>query len=354
MGINDFTIPPNTTVRRAIEKIDKLSHKAVFITDTKNKLLGLFTEGDMRKFILADGNLSAPITEAMNTNPVVFDSVTSARIAQKEKRMVVYPVVSSQGELMDVIFNHGKSEKQKNRSGLQDIPLVIMAGGKGTRLYPYTKVLPKALIPIGDITITERIINQFHSYGCRDVHFILNHKANMIKSYYDDLSKDYVVHYYTESTFLGTGGGLGLLKGQIHNTFFLSNCDIIINDDLDCAVKTHKKQRNVITFLCAVKNLVVPYGVVNTDAAGQITQMVEKPEYSFLTNTGVYIIEPEVIEELPENKFIHFPEIAKRYMDQGQNVGVFPISESSWMDMGEFTEMNKMMKVFEGNKDEIC
>lgn len=347
MGIMDYTVLPDTSIRDAIEKIDRLNKRAIFVVDSRKRLLGLFTEGDMRKYILSDGNLSASITEAMNCSPIVFDSVISAKKAQKEQKMVVYPVVSPWGELTDAIFGDGENENKKINTGLNDIPLVIMAGGKGTRLYPYTKILPKALIPIGNTTITERIINQFYNYGCRDIHFILNHKANMIKSYYEDLEKNYAVHYHIEHEFLGTGGGLSLLKGKINSTFFLSNCDILINDDLECALKTHRVQKNIITFLCAVKNLVVPYGVINTDTSGKIINMTEKPEYTFLTNTGVYVIEPEVINDLKENEFIHFPEIAKRYIEKGRKVGVFPIPEKAWLDMGQFAEMENMMKEFE-------
>lgn len=347
MKIDEITIPIESTVREAIEKLDQTKRKAVFIVDSNKQLLGLFTEGDMRKFVLSNGNLSLNIAHAMNKTPIIFDSISSARKAQKEKPMVVYPVVSHSGQLVDAIFSRNSDNISQDNLELKNIPLVIMAGGKGTRLYPYTKVLPKALIPIGDKTITERIIDQFYRYGCREIHFILNHKANMIKSYYDELPKDYAVYYHVESRPLGTGGGLGLLKGKINNTFFLSNCDIIINDDLSCALKTHRKQRNKITFLCAMKNLVVPYGVVNTSAEGQITSMTEKPEFSFLTNTGVYIIEPEVINDLKENEFIHFPDIARRCLERNWNVGVFPVSESAWMDMGEVNEMNKMMKALE-------
>jgi NDP-sugar pyrophosphorylase family protein len=103
-------------------------------------------------------------------------------------------------------------------------------------------------------------------------------------------------------------------------------------------------QKNKITFVCAMKDVVIPYGVINTNEDGKIEEMVEKPELSFLTNTGVYVIEPEVIEELNENEFIHLPDIAKRYMEKGENIGVFPISEKAWFDMGQFSEMENMMK----------
>lgn len=118
-------------------------------------------------------------------------------------------------------------------------------------------------------------------------------------------------------SFLGTGGGLCLLKGKINSTFILLNCDILINDDMECIYRTHKMNGNKITFVCAMKNVIIPYGIVNTDENGKICNVKEKPEFSFLTNTGLYVIEPEVIQELKEDEFIHLPDIAQRYMDAG-------------------------------------
>lgn len=346
--ISSYIIHENASVKQAIELLDKNNGKSVFVTDTSGHLKGIFTQGDMRRYILHSTDLSDTIENAMNSHPIVFKSRNEALQAKMKKNMVVYPIVNEEGILIDALFKEQKPDEiNKCSNALKEVPLVIMAGGKGTRLYPYTKVLPKALIPIGDYTITERIIKNFCNYGCQEVYFVLNHKANMVKAYFDDLDKNYIVHYVKENQYLGTGGGLSLLKKEIHNTFILSNCDILIKDDLECIYRTHKKNKNKITFVCAMKNIVIPYGVVNVDRKGDISDICEKPEVSFLTNTGVYIIEPEVIQSLEDNKFIHLPDIAQRYIKAGERVGVFPVSEQSWMDMGQFSEMEQMMKHFE-------
>lgn len=347
--LDTYKVTANCNVKMAIQTMEDIRKPVVFIVDEEDKLLGIFTLGDMRKFILKNGDLSAYITEAMNSTPVTFRSLEEAQRAKKEKKMVVYPVVDSNGRLLDALFERDADvfHNVQNNSALAQIPLVIMAGGKGTRLYPYTKVLPKALIPIGNITITERIINSFYNYGCREVYLILNHKANMIKSYFNDLAKDYTIHYIEEKEFLGTGGGLSLLKGVIKGTFILSNCDVLINDDLECIYRTHMLNNNSITFVCAMKNLSIPYGVVNTDSEGKITSLTEKPEFSFLTNTGVYVIEPDILDNIQDGEFIHFPDVAKRCMKKGGKVGVFPVSEKSWLDMGQFSEMEIMMEQLE-------
>ena len=228
---------------------------------------------------------------------------------------------------------------------LHNVPLVVMAGGKGTRLYPYTKILPKALVPIGEKTIIERVIEEFTAWGCQEVYLIVKHKAQMIRAYFDELQTDYTVHFIEEKEFLGTGGGLSLLKKEINKPFFLSNCDILVKADYDCVIKTHEANGDLITFVAAMKEVEVPYGVIITEADGSASKLQEKPHFSFLTNTGVYYMEPQVIEEMPEETFIHITDVAQKYIDHGSRVGVFPVSEKNWLDMGQINEMSHMLKV---------
>lgn len=339
-----YKVSENENVKNVIEYMEKNNIKAVFVINNQNILQGLFTYGDMRKYFLQNGDLTSKISSAMNTNPVVFYSLEEARAVSKIKKMVVYPIVDVEKHIIDAVFERDKGDNVKISNALERIPLVMMAGGKGTRLYPYTKILPKALIPIGNITISEHIIQKFIKFGCQKVFFVLKHKGNMIKSYFNEMNKEYEIEYLEETKFLGTGGGLSLLKGKMNDTFFVSNCDIIVNADLECALETHRKEGNVITFICAMKDVIIPYGVIETNDRGQITNIREKPELSFLTNTGVYIIEPKVVEELEDDEYIHLPDIAQRYIEKGENVGVFPISEKAWFDMGQFSEMENMMK----------
>ena len=219
-----------------------------------------------------------------------------------------------------------------------------MAGGLGTRLYPYTKILPKPLIPIGELPIAEHIINRFYEYGCKRFYLIVNHKKNMIKAYFNEISKGYEVTYIDEDKPLGTGGGLYLLKGKINSTFILSNCDIIVEEDYEKMYQFHKKEDNLITMVCSLKKFTIPYGVVEIGSNGNIESMREKPVMSFFTNTGCYIVEPRVIEELKSECAISFPEIIDSYISHREKIGVYPISERAWMDMGHFDELEEMRK----------
>jgi len=340
--LSKYIISEDYTVKAAIKKMEDELVKAVVIVDSDNRVTGLFSNGDMRKFFLRGGLLSENISDAMNKNPKLYSSRQEAEEERKSFIRVIYPIVDDKLHLIDVIDYEQMNPYEKVNDSLADIPLVIMAGGKGTRLYPYTEVLPKPLIPIGEMTITERIIHSFERYGCRKVSMILNYKSNIIKAYMSEIEKNYEIDFFQENEFLGTAGGLRLLKDKLNSTFFLSNCDVLINADLASIHRNHKKLNNLITFVCSVKNVVIPYGVIETDNDGYITRINEKPDFSFMVNTGIYMIEPEALEYINENEFIHLPDLAKRIMDNNGRVGVFPISEKSWLDMGQLNTLEDM------------
>lgn len=343
--LDKYTICKEVTVKEAIEKMEKNLIKALLVLNDDGTVAGIFTNGDMRNFFLKGGSLNENICIAMNKKPKLFHSQFEIDDERKEKVRVIYPIVDAKGKLVSVIdYDNQNTRESIVSDALKEIPLVIMAGGQGTRLYPYTKILPKPLIPIGDVTITERIIDSFCKYGCRQVYMILNYKANMIRAYMGDLDKNYSIEFEEEEKFLGTGGGLSLLKDKINNTFFVSNCDTLIDVDFDCVYKTHKKNKNKVTIICSMKDIVIPYGVVESDKNGFIKKIQEKPENSYLINTGVYLIEPDVLNEISDGEFIHLPDLIQRYLDKGENIGVFPISERAWMDMGQFDEMENMKK----------
>lgn len=348
MNIQDIIINEEISIRQAAKILDKTAKQVLLITED-NKLKAVLTDGDIRRWILKSGDLSAPIKEIANYSPKYITETEryKAKRLMKKYSISSIPVVSIEGEVKSIIFWNDLDMSSVEKKPSLDIPVVIMAGGLGTRLYPYTKILPKPLIPIGDIPIVERIINRFKGFGCNEYYLTVNYKKNMIKAYFEEVVKNYNIYYIEEDKPLGTGGSLYYLKDKIKSTFFVSNCDILIDSDYEAMYDYHKENKNFITMICAVKNMVIPYGVVNLNNEGNIQSMVEKPEYSFLTNTGMYIIEPEALQLIKEDTFIHLPDIAKECMDKGMKVGVYPITERAWMDMGQPDEMQEMMKRLE-------
>jgi dTDP-glucose pyrophosphorylase len=329
----------------AMERLDATSKKVIFVQNDY-KLSAAITDGDIRRWILKKGNLDARVKDIANYNPLYLkeNQKHEAKEFMKKNFIDAVPIVNNSMQIISVILLNEEDIDKKKELG---IPVVIMAGGLGTRLYPYTKILPKPLIPIGEIPIVEHIMNRFNQYGSDQFYLVVNHKKNMIKAYFNEFEKEYRVDYVDEDKPLGTGGGLSLLKGKIDSTFILSNCDILIEEDYEKIYNYHKKEKNLITMVCSLKNIRIPYGVIEISETGEIENMKEKPELSFFTNTGMYIVEPKIIEELEEDKAIGFPDIIEQYKSQGEKIGIYPISENSWMDMGQIDEMEEMRRRLE-------
>jgi dTDP-glucose pyrophosphorylase len=360
-GLNKFVISLHTTVIDAMSAIDKNATGTVYICDDKGVVKAVVSDGDIRRYILAGGDLNAPALSAANkefrylvgaesigtdgSGIGVYDIEKEARILISKYVLRSLPIVDASGRLNDIVLEKGKAEWH----GIIEAPVVIMAGGKGTRLYPYTKILPKPLIPVGDLTITEVIIARFREFGANDFTIILGHMKNMIKAYFTDkfVDDEYLLKFVEEDRPLGTGGGLNLLKGVINDTFILTNCDILIYEDYSEIIKHHREQKNVLTMICCAKQVTIPYGTVEIDDQGKATAFVEKPSYSFLTNSGLYIIEPEFLQYVPDDTAIHITDVIGSLISEGKRIGVYPVSEDNWYDMGQPDELERMKKRIE-------
>lgn len=345
MKLDELLIEEDKTVLEAMQRLDETGHRILFIAP-QNKLHGVVTDSDIRRHILRGGSLEDAITEMANYSPksLPVERRSEARELLLKHSIDALPLLDKRGCITDVVFEGDLDVDTHKNAGL---PVVVMAGGLGTRLYPYTKILPKPLIPIGELPIAEHIINRFHNFGCNQFHLVVNYKKSMIKSYFNDLEKSYEISYVDEDKPLGTGGGLALLKGQLDSTFFLTNCDVLIDADYGDIYEFHKKSGNLITVVCAFKHITIPYGVIELGSEGEIKTVTEKPQMNFLTNTGVYVVEPRVIEELADDTPIGFPDIMENYRHAGEKIGVYPVSENSWMDMGQLEELEQMRRRLE-------
>jgi dTDP-glucose pyrophosphorylase len=338
----DSLITDKISVLEAMRRLDRCACKVLFIVNDC-KLVAAITDGDIRRWILKKGSLEERISEVANFNPkfIVEAERKSAKERMLKEGIDALPIVDDTFNVIDIVYLHD-TESSMNTEEILDIPVVVMAGGQGTRLYPYTKILPKPLIPVGDLPITEHIINSFKKIGCTNYFMIVNHKKNMIKAYFNEVQKDYSIIFMDEDIPLGTGGGLRLLKDTLNSPFVLTNCDTIIMEDYRKIYKMHHQRHNIITMICSLKELKIQYGIVNIGADGCISDMTEKPQLSFLTNTGSYIVEPEVIDLIDQNECVGFPDIIQRVIDRGYSVGVYPVSEYAWMDMGQFDTLEQM------------
>lgn len=328
----------------AMEQIDKNTYGVLFLTDVNKKLIGAVSDGDIRRWLIKTGDLNVQITKLMNRTPFYIYSAdkSNAKAFMKKKRIRALPVVDSEMNVLDILLDDDENVERVNGKALIDVPIIIMAGGKGTRLYPYTKILPKPLIPIGDIPILERIIDRFCEYGASEYYMTVNYKKNMIKAHFAELQPDYVIEYVEEDKPLGTGGSIKLIKKKFDVPIVVTNCDILIQADYEDIYSYHKEVGNVMTIVAALKNIEVPYGVLHTGEKGIIKGIEEKPKLSYFVNTGMYIVNPDILEKIPDDTFFHMTDLAGILMKEGLQVGMYPISEESFLDMGEFEEMHRM------------
>ena len=251
MRVDDLFITEDISVLDAMRKLDETGLGVLFVAP-EGVLRAVVTDGDIRRYILKSLPLEGPVREAANYSPYALpmEARARAKTALLEHGIGALPLLDKRGRVQDVVFAGGLDIDTHKKACA---PVVIMAGGLGTRLYPYTKILPKPLIPIGEMPIVEHIIHRFADVGCSAFTMIVNYKKSMIKSYFNDLQKDYTVDYVDEDTPLGTGGGLSLLKGKVTQTFFLTNCDILIDADFGDIYQYHKEKGNVITMVCAAR-----------------------------------------------------------------------------------------------------
>lgn len=342
--LRDLCGEKSLTVVGAMQRIDANGCGILFITEPDNTLLGVLTDGDIRRWLIRTGDLHATADDIMNTHPHTLRKADRANAPafMKKRKLRVLPIVDTQNHILEIVFDDDEIAPATQSQALSDVPVVIMAGGKGTRLYPFTKVLPKPLIPIGDVPILERILNRFCAYGVTEYYMTVNYKKGMIKSYFAELNPPYSIEYVEEEKPLGTAGSIKLIPRRFTSPVIVTNCDILINADYADIYAHHKKSGNKMTIVSALKNMEVPYGVLHAGENGVITEMEEKPKLSYFVNTGMYIVEPEILDKIPENTFYHMTHLADALMQEGLQVGMYPISEDSFLDMGEFEEMHRM------------
>ena len=187
--------------------------------------------------------------------------------------------------------------------------------------------------------------NEYAKFGMKDFYISINHKGKMIKAYLEDHEGDYFFRYISENKFLGTAGALKYLDGKLDSPFFVSNCDIIIKDDYTKIYDFHKKGGYALTLVASMQHHTIPYGVCEIENGGDLKSIIEKPQYDFLVNTGMYVLDPEVLGYIPENEFFHITHLMEKLKKEGLKIGVYPVSEKSYIDVGQWNEYKNAMKV---------
>ena len=345
--ISAISIQSTQTIQNVLKKMDEVDKKLLLVFND-NFFKGIISIGDIQRAIIKQVDLNQQIESILRKDykyATSEQSLEEIKAIMLQYRMECMPVVDKNGALKEVIFWEDIIEESLVLCQTPfDLPIVIMAGGKGTRLQPLTNVLPKPLIPIGEKTIIEDIMDKFVACGSHRFFISLNYKADFIQSYIEQQNNvNYQLKFFTEDKPLGTAGSLALLKGKLHETFFVSNCDIFIKEDYSQILHYHRENKNELTLVTALKSFAIPYGIVETAEDGLLVDIKEKPEINFQINTGMYILEPHLLQEIPEQSYFNITDLMQTIIQREGRVGCFPVSEKAWTDIGDWKEYNKLI-----------
>jgi len=329
--------------------LDDSHRKILFVVEDDISFIGTLTDGDIRRWILGGNNLDDTVENICNKDPITYSSdykIDEIKNTMLDHRIQAIPIVDKDNCIIELLFwdTVFDSERHSQIKGNLDIPVVIMAGGAGTRLDPFTKILPKPLIPIGDRSVLEVVIDKFREFGLDAYYISIFHKGKMIKAYLDELAPPYKINYLEESNPLGTAGVLSQLQNSVKDSIFLTNCDTIINCNYEDLLEFHDKNNYDITLVGSMINYRIPYGICEIENEGKLVSLTEKPEYSYLVSTGMYVIRQTALKLIPKNEHFNMTDLIDKIKNVNGTIGVYPISEKSWLDTGDWHEYKKAVE----------
>ena len=339
--IDKLILDESVGFKDAIELLDNNGSGVLPVVDKSNKLLGLITDGDVRKAILAD-NLD--LDHVFNKNPYKVNVNSSkAQIVSYLKKIHRrhVPLVDNNGNYIDVFTLDDLDFNLKSNW------VVIMAGGLGSRLGELTRMTPKPMLKVGSKPMIEHIIHMFMSHGFTKFLISVNYMAEAIKRYFGDGARHGIkIKYLEEDTKLGTAGALSLIDFPINDPLFVANGDVISTIDYEQLLDFHNNEGSAATMCTRKDAYQIPYGVISVDEDKNVIDMHEKPIHSYLVNAGIYVLDPMVLGCIPKNQFFDMPELFSVLMEKDFCTKHYEITEY-WIDVGRVSDYEKINKDFE-------
>ena len=344
----------NSTIRSAIILLNKQKIKTLIVVDKNRKLLGSITDGDLRRGMLKKNSIGSPIKKIYNKKTIYLDH--KQKIKSKEiinifnkNNINIIPVVNSSKKIIKIlnIDQYEKTKIKETKINKINIPVCIMAGGKGSRLKPFSVILPKPLIPYKGQTVIENIINHINKYKVENIFVSINFKKEIIKSYLKEVLPNKKIKFIEEKQFLGTCGSLSHFKNKNIKSCLVINCDTLLNIEFNELINYHNKFNYDLTLVGAIKKTVIPYGILKLDHEKlDLKKMEEKPSKKYLVNTGAYILNKRIIKLIPKDKKFNFNDLVDKIRSiKNLRIGVYPINEKNWIDLGTWKEYEKNINI---------
>lgn len=344
----------NSTVRSAIKILNKHKKRTLVVIDKKNKLLGTLSDGNLRKSILKGFGLDSPIDKIYDKNPItLFEYQANFKnlkdIFLKYKVQLI-PIINKKKILKKIFYLEDILEKNtyyKNaQNKFSNLGVIIMAGGMGVRMKPYTNIFPKPLLPLRNNTVIDAIISKFLDNKINNFYITLNYKHNLMRNHFEKYKSEINFNFIKEKKPLGTAGSLYYLKNSKENLFFVTNCDVIIDEDYKNIIDFHKKNKNDLTIVAVKRTINLPYGVCLFDSKKKFSSILEKPSYNYLLNTGMYLINSNKFSILKKNQKLDMTDLINKLKKRKQKIGVYEINEINWKDFGNWKIYNENLNDF--------
>ena len=340
------TISVNSSIKETLRKMNNLGEKCLLVVD-KSKFIGTLSDGDIRKALLKNISLNKKIKNIYNQNAYyIFKKNYNEENLKKtflNKKFDIIPILNDDKSIYKII-KWDEIFKIKRKKTLLKLPIVIMAGGKGSRLKPFTEVLPKPLIPLNNKTVVEHIIDSFKNSGIKEFYISINFKGKILKAFFEELNPKLIIKFIEENKPLGTAGSLYKLKEKISSTFFVTNCDVIFKFDFTDLINFHKNNHSDMTLVVSANQFEVPYGACELNQEGFLKKIIEKPKLDYLVNTGLYVFEPSILNYIPKNKFLNMNDLIQKLIKDNKKLSVFPINNDTWLDLGQWDEYKNAVK----------
>lgn len=334
----DIIVRENLSLLDTMKVIDDSTLQFAVVVDENDHLLGTVTDGDIRRGILRGDGLEIEIKKIMNNKPLHEKEGKNRSYYLNELRknkVKQLPIINENGQVVDIIFIDSTIINKKNNN-----TIVLMVGGLGTRLRPLTNEVPKPMLHVGNKPILETIIESFKDSGFSNFVLSVNYKKEVIQDYFQDGSGFGVnISYIEEDKRMGTAGALSLLKEKPSEPMIVMNGDLLTQVNFEQLLQFHIETKAKATMCVREFEYQIPYGVIETEGH-HLSSITEKPMHRSFVNAGIYVINPEAIDILPENEFYDMPDLFKQLMSDEEIVSAFPIREY-WLDIGQVEDFKK-------------
>jgi dTDP-glucose pyrophosphorylase len=353
-NLKKFICFESDSIKKVLRNIRFNGARCSVIVNKKIKLIGTVSDGDIRKRLLRGSiNINDKIKSICNTKPKFIQSSSFQKSNLKKifikQKLDIIPLLDRKKKVIKIFLKDdflNSREKQKTKKTKKiSTPVVIMAGGLGSRLDPITKIIPKPLVPISNKTVIELITESFFNSGFKNFYYSLGYKKDLVKAYFKDHTKNYTIKYITENKPLGTAGALRFLFRKIKSSFIVTNCDSIFKIDFKELYQFHKKNNYDLTLVTTKKNFLVPYGVCDIKKNNLLNTITEKPNFKFQVLTGMYVIKPTSLKYIPNNRYFDMNQLIQKLIKNKKTVACYYINNKNWIDVGELQDYKRNVKI---------